>query len=76
MYLTETQMAALISEAKSLRKGHKLNAARDPYTVIVDGQHHPFASTVSLHRFLNDCSMPEKINMFRNADKGVTIMLD
>ena len=76
MYLTETQMAALIREAKSLRKGHKLNNARDPYTVIVDGQHHPLASTVSLQRFLNDCSMPEKINMFRNADKGVTIMLD
>lgn len=76
MYLTQTQMADLISNAKSLRKGHKLHVSRKPYTVIVDGQHYPFASTVSLHRFLNDCSMPEKINMFRNADKGVTIILD
>lgn len=76
MYLTEIQMSALINEAKSIRKGHKLHPSRKPYTVIVDGQHYPFASTVSLHRFLNDCSMPEKINMFRNSDKGVTINLD
>jgi len=75
-YLTENQMETLMTECRSLRKGHKLQVNRKPYTVIVDGEHHYFSTTTSLRNFLTSCTFPENFRTFRNFDKGVTINLD
>jgi hypothetical protein len=75
-YLTESQMENLITECRNLRKGHKLQDGRRPYTVIVDGEHHYFSTTTTLRKFLSCCVLPENFRIFRNADKGVTINLD
>lgn len=75
-YLTEGQMENLMTECRDLRKGHKLQGNRKPYTVIVDGEHHCFSAVTSLRKFLADCVFPENFCTFRNADKGVTIDLD
>ena len=75
-YLTESQMENLMTECRNLRKDHKLQGNRKPYTVIVDGEHHYFSATTSLRKFLVDCVFPENFRTFRNSDKGVTINLD
>jgi hypothetical protein len=75
-YLTESQMENLMTECRNLRKGHKLQGNRKPYTVIVDGEHHYFSTTTSLSKFLSCCIFPENFRTFRNFDKGVTINLD
>ena len=75
-YLTESQMENLMTQVRELRKGHKLQGSRKPYTVIVDGGHHYFSTTTSLSKFLSCCVVPENFRTFRNFDKGVTINLD
>jgi hypothetical protein len=75
-YLTESQMENLITECQNLRKGHKLQGNRKPYTVIVDDEHYHFSTTTSLRKFLSDCKFPTDFRTFRNFDKGVTIKLD
>lgn len=75
-FLTEAQMDELMTKCRELRKGHKLNPARKPYTVIADGNHYEFSTTTTLRKFLTSCTFPENFRTFRNFDKGVTINLD
>ena len=76
MHLTDTQMDNLITSAKALRAGHKLDAGWPAYLVMVDGGMHKFRDIGALRRFLSDCYISPDTKAFRNAYKGVTINLD
>lgn len=75
-YPTESQLEEICATARSLRRGHKLQGNRKPYTVIVDDEHHYFSTTTTLLKFLSGCFIPQDLRIFRNFDKGVTINLD
>lgn len=76
MYLTDSQMDNLISSAKALRVGHKLDAGWPAYIVMVDGGMHKFRDVGTLRKFLSDCYISPDTKAFRNFCKGVTINLD
>ena len=77
-YLTEGELDRLIAKAKELRKGHKLNPlALHRFLVYVDGECFGLNRYDSLRTLISTCIVSRAdFRMFRNADKGVTVLLE
>jgi hypothetical protein len=77
-YLNECELDRLISKAKEIRKGHKLNPlALHRFLVYVDGECFGLNRYDSLRALISTCLVSRAdFRMFRNADKGVTVLLE